>query len=63
MILILSQDEAERTTDDVIDWLDFFNAKYLRINGKDYYDNIVIRNGVMYLDGFCPDDFLSLIHI
>ena len=57
MVLILSQDEAERTTDEVIDWLDYFQGKYLRLNGSDYYKEVVIKNGVMQLDGFSPDDF------
>lgn len=32
-ILILS-DEDDATTDDVLDWLDYFEEKYLRINGS-----------------------------
>lgn len=39
-ILILS-DEDDSTTDDVLDWLDYFNAKYIRINGSNeinFYD-------------------------
>lgn len=36
MILIISKERLEQSTEEVIDWLDFFNAKYLRINGDDF---------------------------
>jgi ATP-GRASP peptide maturase of grasp-with-spasm system len=35
MIYIYSQSEAEISTEDVIDWLNYFNAPYIRLNGND----------------------------
>lgn len=35
MILILSRESAEITTDNVIDWLTFYNATFFRLNGED----------------------------
>lgn len=43
MILILSQDSFETTTDNVIDWLDALGACFLRINGEDLDRNRPIR--------------------
>lgn len=34
MIIILSTDRTERTTEEVIDWLYFYEASYKRINGE-----------------------------
>jgi ATP-GRASP peptide maturase of grasp-with-spasm system len=38
MILILSREQVEVSTEDVIDWLQFYNATYRRINGEDLTD-------------------------
>jgi ATP-GRASP peptide maturase of grasp-with-spasm system len=35
MILILSHATIEKTTEDVIDWLEYFGARYFRLNGAD----------------------------
>ncbi len=35
MILILSRESAEITTDRIIDWLSFYNADFFRLNGED----------------------------
>lgn len=39
MILIISHDSIDEPTNDVIDWLNFYNADFLRINGDDFYLN------------------------
>lgn len=39
MICILSKRYFEDTTDDVIDWLEYFGASYIRVNGLDFYQN------------------------
>ena len=35
MILILSKNRNEVTTDEIIDWLGFYNEKFCRVNGED----------------------------
>lgn len=35
MVIILSRDEYELVTDDVIDWLDHYQTEFVRINGED----------------------------
>ncbi len=40
MLIIISQDSSEVTTNEVIDWLNFYNVNFRRINGID----IVLRN-------------------
>ncbi|MEK6783557.1 MAG: grasp-with-spasm system ATP-grasp peptide maturase [Bacteroidota bacterium] len=49
MILIISQNEVEESTNHVIDWLDFLQAKYVRVNGADFEVNSDIS---LELDGF-----------
>lgn len=39
MILIISHDAIDEPTNDVIDWLSFYNVNFLRINGDDFYLN------------------------
>jgi hypothetical protein len=34
MILILSTDDMEQSTDSIIDWLEYYNVNYKRINGE-----------------------------
>ncbi len=55
MILILSQNGLEPTTNEVIDWLDYFNANYIRINGDDILQNarysIGMENMIIRLEG------------
>jgi hypothetical protein len=36
--LILSKAIAEYSTEDVIDWLVYYNAEFLRINGDDLFE-------------------------
>lgn len=50
MILILSQAEFEPTTEYVIDWLDYFNQKYIRLNGSDFLNKVSVKNGLIYLE-------------
>lgn len=45
MILILSKNTNEVTTEKVIDWLEYYKANYLRLNGDDFYRNVVLREG------------------
>ncbi len=44
MILIIS-DERDDSTLDVLKWLDFFNAKYIIINNKEFIINLYINIG------------------
>lgn len=46
IVLIISQDE-EYSTDSVIDWLDYKNCRFVRLNGIDFLNgvNIEINNG------------------
>lgn len=39
MILIFSQNKLEASTNDVIDWLEYYNEPYYRINGDDIKTN------------------------
>lgn len=61
MILILSQGNLEETTNSVIDWLNYYNAPYKRINGSDLnptsYNLEVHNNSTEILNlGFDPKD-------
>ncbi|MEH6309081.1 grasp-with-spasm system ATP-grasp peptide maturase [Olivibacter sp. CPCC 100613] len=40
MILIISQNEYEDSSNRIIDWLDRFSATYRRINGNELFENI-----------------------
>jgi len=42
MILILSHKSIDRSTEDVIDWLAYKNANFLRLNGSDLQNNLSI---------------------
>ncbi|QHI35898.1 hypothetical protein IMCC3317_12460 [Kordia antarctica] len=55
MILILSRDELEDTTNRVIDWLDYFGANYVRLNGAEFNQEVVIEDGKMVLDSIDLD--------
>lgn len=39
MIVILSTTEFEYSTDEIVQWLQHYNAKYVRINGEDIENN------------------------
>ncbi len=41
MILLLSRENAEQTTDTVIDWLRFYKRPYYRFNGEDFFNGKV----------------------
>lgn len=43
MILIISQETSEPSTDEVIDWLDYKKLKWTRINGIDLHINLIIK--------------------
>jgi ATP-GRASP peptide maturase of grasp-with-spasm system len=44
MIILFSKSKFEGTTDDVIDWLIYFGADFIRVNGVDYFRNVKIHN-------------------
>lgn len=44
MILILSRESAEITTDVVMDWLDYYRVKYFRLNGEDLVNGKCVLN-------------------
>ena len=47
MVLIISQNEYEPTTEMVIDWLHYYNVPWKRLNGSEFLDNIHIQlNGL-----------------
>ncbi|MDR2276182.1 MAG: grasp-with-spasm system ATP-grasp peptide maturase [Sphingobacterium sp.] len=56
MILIISQIEFEESTNKVIDWLDYYQANYLKINGDELIDSfiysLVDENWRLYSDKF-----------
>ena len=54
MILIFSQKDLEPTTEDVQDWLDYYNANSKRVNGEDFLFSI---------DDFNDKDFISSINL
>lgn len=43
MILIISQDRFECTTDEIIDWISYFDTPFKRLNGIDFYKNVAIN--------------------
>ena len=43
MILIISQDQQDATTDIIIDWIDYFGYPFKRLNGMDFYRDISIQ--------------------
>lgn len=43
MILIISQEKFEETTNSVIDWLSYKNVEFIRINGIDFYRKSTIN--------------------
>jgi len=43
MIYIYSKSSAEKSTEDVIDWLNFYEAEFERINGSDLVNNFSYR--------------------
>ncbi|HMP29682.1 MAG TPA: grasp-with-spasm system ATP-grasp peptide maturase [Saprospiraceae bacterium] len=44
MIVIFSQKHNENSTNNVIDWLDYFGASYIRINGIDLINSFSVNN-------------------
>lgn len=44
MILILSRESAESTTEAIIDWLNFYNKPYYRFNGEDLFNGKIEVN-------------------
>lgn len=51
MILILSHEHIDEPTNNIIDWLSFYNANFLRLNGDDFSQNknvkIDINNNIV----------------
>lgn len=39
MILILSTERGDISTEDIIDWLDYYDAPYMKLNGEDFDGN------------------------
>jgi len=56
MILILSKKSFEKSTEKVIDWLDYLGGNYYRINGQDFYDHVTIYNGRIEFKDFDPNE-------
>lgn len=44
MIVIFSKSKFEGTTDEVIDWLFYYKADFIRINGYDYFKTVTIHD-------------------
>jgi ATP-GRASP peptide maturase of grasp-with-spasm system len=40
LIVIFSQDYSEPSTDEVIDWIDYLNIPFKRLNGIDFYNEV-----------------------
>lgn len=55
MILIISQDKFEPSTEDVIDWISYFESPFKRLNGIDFYRNasinLTLPNAHIEIDG------------
>ncbi|MEM6736024.1 MAG: grasp-with-spasm system ATP-grasp peptide maturase [Bacteroidota bacterium] len=45
MVLIISQSHSEYSTDDVIDWLSYYDQSFIRLNGIDYLRSPQIKLG------------------
>ncbi|THF51577.1 grasp-with-spasm system ATP-grasp peptide maturase [Flavobacterium supellecticarium] len=43
MILILSHEHIDEPTNTIIDWLSFYNARFLRLNGDDFLQNKYVK--------------------
>lgn len=67
MIAILSKKKLEPSTEHVQDWLNFLNAKYVRINGSDYLEKISSSNSenlfdevnICWFRRWMDDDFIT----
>lgn len=44
MIAILSKESLEGSTEDVIDWLDYYKADYVRINGESFFKDVIFQD-------------------
>lgn len=44
MIAIFSKSRLEGATDEVIDWLKYYGALYIRINGSDFISSVIMKN-------------------
>lgn len=47
-VLLISQSTSERSTDEIIDWIDYYGGEFIRLNGADFIRecNITIKNGL-----------------
>ncbi|EZH72138.1 hypothetical protein ATO12_24690 [Aquimarina atlantica] len=73
MVLILSRESAEITTDVVMDWLHYYDVKYFRLNGEDLVNGKCIINfhlddtktkwyfTVQYEDIFFDSDMINAV--
>ncbi|WP_052600008.1 grasp-with-spasm system ATP-grasp peptide maturase [Aureispira sp. CCB-QB1] len=52
MILILSKAESEYSTEDIMDWLEHYDAPYIRVNGEDVLENINYKDGSLSFKNF-----------
>ena len=52
MILILSQKNNEFTTETVCDWLTSLGADFYRLNGADFVNDVVMKDGEFFFDHF-----------
>ncbi len=55
MILILSKEDSEFSTEQVIDWLDYFGAAYYRLNGASFYKDLHFENNTFSFQDFDID--------
>lgn len=42
MILLLSDDCLDQSTDDIIDWINYLKGSYVRVNSQDFIDKMSI---------------------
>ncbi len=60
-VLILSQEEHEQSTLDLIDWLDYLGLKFYRINGIDIYKKIRIELNKNHLKILIGDELIDIM--
>lgn len=56
MILILSKAESEYSTEDIMDWLEYYDAPYTRINGENVLEDISYQNGKLTFKNISLDE-------
>ena len=43
MITIFTKQHYESSTDEVIEWLKYYEADFIKINGSDFYKNFILH--------------------